>query len=205
MAGKLQGKQGEDRIPELVVLQHPAAECAACDCPLLNRDWEAWIACCTKRFLRLARIIAGDDARAEEALQKSWIKVWRKLGSYRGAPRPACAWVRVIVSNCAKDTWPSSDTVEFIDSRPADAPEAPVLDADEAARRERLYRLLDAAVGELSPMYREVIALRYGEGLSTGQAADRLHTSRSNVSTRLNRAVKTLRGSLADRIRGQSA
>lgn len=175
MAGKLQGKQGEDRIPELVVLQPSAAECAACGCPLLNRDWEAWIACCTKRFLRLARIIAGDDARAEEALQKSWIKVWRKLGSYRGAPRPA------------------------------DAPEAPVLDADEAARRERLYRLLDAAVGELSPMYREVIALRYGEGLSTGQAADRLHTSRSNVSTRLNRAVKTLRGSLADRIRGQAA
>ena len=32
-------------------------------CPLLDHDTEAWIRCCTARFLSLARRVAGDDAR----------------------------------------------------------------------------------------------------------------------------------------------
>lgn len=204
MAGKIQGKQGESRVVDFVVLQSPECERAVCDCPLLNRDWEAWFDCCTKRFLRLARIIAGDDARAAEALQESWIRVWRNIDSYRG-PAPACAWVRAIVSNCAKDTWPQYGTAKCPASLPADAPEVPAPDPDEADRREQLYRLLDDMVGDLPRMYREVIALRYGEGLSTGKTADLLHISKSTVGTRLHRAVKKLRKSLDARIRGEAS
>ena len=65
-------------------------------CPLLDRDPEAWLRCCTARFLPVARRVAGDDATARDALQESWIIVLEKLYQYRGGP-PACGWVGVIV------------------------------------------------------------------------------------------------------------
>ena len=68
----------------------------AARCPLLDRDPEAWLRCCTARFLPMARRIAGDDATAQDALQDSWIIVLEKLYQYRGAP-PACGWVGTIV------------------------------------------------------------------------------------------------------------
>ena len=36
----------------------------ATQCPLLDRDPEAWLRCCTARFLPVARRLAGDDATA---------------------------------------------------------------------------------------------------------------------------------------------
>ena len=60
-------------------------------CPLLdNRNQEAWVACCTSRFLPLARCIADDDGLAEDILQESWIRVLKNVCSYRNGP-PACA------------------------------------------------------------------------------------------------------------------
>ena len=41
-------------------------------CPLLDRDPEAWLRCCTARFLPVARRVAGNDATARDALQESW-------------------------------------------------------------------------------------------------------------------------------------
>ena len=65
-------------------------------CPLLDRDADAWLRCCTRRFLPVARRVAGDDATARDALQESWIIVLEKLYQYRGDP-PACGWVGAIV------------------------------------------------------------------------------------------------------------
>ena len=48
-------------------------------CPLLDRDPEAWLRCCTARFLPVARRVAGNDATARDALQESWIIVLEKL------------------------------------------------------------------------------------------------------------------------------
>lgn len=48
-------------------------ECVGC--PLLAQNTEAWIRCCTSRFLPLARSVAGDDVVAHDALQESWIIV----------------------------------------------------------------------------------------------------------------------------------
>ena len=38
-----------------------------------------------------------------------------------------------------------------------------------------------------------MLELRYGQELDTGETAELLHISRSNVATRLNRAVSMLR------------
>ncbi len=168
-------------------------ERAACACPLLDGDYEKWIECCTKRFLRLAQFLAGGEEQAKDVLQESWIKILHKVGEYRGDP-PACAWVQAIVANCAKDIQRAdSRAAEISISEAAGVFKDPALGAGvSAAQRQRLYRLLDAMVEELPPAYRQVVELRCGQGLSTQETADRLHISKSNVGTRLNRAVNML-------------
>ncbi len=198
---KLNRRQSAVDVADLVVLSPPKIEDAAKACPLLDGDREAWIACCTKRFLRLAASLAGGDEQAEDALQESWIKILQEVRKYRGGP-PACSWVRSIVANSAKDVRRAgSRTVTGVTVAGFEEPAA---DPEAAARQKQLYRLLDAMVKELPPIYRQVVDLRYEQELSTQETADLLHISRANVSARLSRAVKMLRHSLAARTGGET-
>ncbi len=190
-------------VTELIVLpSSPDLERAAIACPLLDGgSVEEWIGCCTKRFLRSAAFIAGGDEQARDALQESWIKIVQKVGEYRGRP-PACPWVRSVIVNCAKDIRKASSREEPI---PDSSLEDPAPGAEASIQRKQLYRLLGAMVDELRPTYRQVFELRYGQGLSTAETAERLHISKANVSARLSRAVKSLRRSLAARIDGETS
>ena len=67
-----------------------------------------------------------------------------------------------------------------------------------------MLTLLREMISLLPKTYRQVVELRVYEGLSTRQSADLLHVSRSNVSTRLNRAVQLLQQSIDARIRSAS-
>lgn len=74
-------------------------------CPLLDGDLEPWVRCCTRRFLPLARRVAGGDEHAHDALHTSWVIVLEKLYQYQGKT-PACGWVAAIVRHEACTTRP---------------------------------------------------------------------------------------------------
>ena len=158
-------------------------------CPLLDRDPEAWLRCCTARFLPVARRIAGDDASARDALQESWIIVLEKLWQYRGKP-PACGWVGAIVRHEAghlaagKNRWASLPLV----ARDTDA-----AGSAESLYRRQLLRILLEAIDHLPPTYRDVVRLRDCEERSVAEVARELRISRSNVAVRLHRAHNLLR------------
>ena len=155
------------------------------------------MACCSKRFLPLARRIARDNDLALEILQESWVKIIEAVHTYRGGS-PACAWVRTIVANSAIDahrprTHPSEDQDIDVLEDPGRSPEA------WAAQRE-LVNLLSAMISELPEIYRQILNLRYTQGLSTEEAATQLRISRANVSVRLNRAISMLRKRFEERL-----
>ena len=158
-------------------------------CPLLDRNSEAWLRCCTARFLPVARRIARDDATARDALQESWIIVLEKLYQYRGSP-PACGWVGTIVRH---------EAGHGAAKRNREAPLSPVEPAsaaegqEETLHRKQLVRLLLEAVDHLPPTYRDVVRLRDLEGRAVADVARQLHVSQSNVAVRLHRAHKRLR------------
>ena len=172
------------------ILPSPALARASRNCPLLQNqaDREAWVACCSRRFVPVARRIAGDDDLAQDILQESWIRVLEHVNAYRGGS-PACAWVRSIVRNCA---------LEFERKRPRTLPdppdtEDPSLGPEALAQQRQLASLLREMVDALPAAYREVCRLRYYRELSTAETARHLGISRSDVSTRLHRAVGMLR------------
>ncbi len=176
----------------------------AARCPLLDNDPEAWIRCCTARFLPVARRVAGDDDAARDALHQSWLIVMQKVRQYRGGP-PACGWVAAIVRHEAGRAAAGRarrHEVPLETGTRAAGPPFPAAGAspETAAAERELVRLLLAVLDELPPKYGEVVRLRDIEEQSTEDVARRLRISRDHVAVRLNRAHRLLRRRFEQRL-----
>lgn len=180
----------------------PSLERAA-RCPLLDDDPEAWIRCCTARFLPVARRVARDDDAARDALHQSWLIVMQKVRQYRGGP-PACGWVAAIVRHeagrAAAGRARRREVPLETGPRPAGPLSAAGASPETAAAEQELMRLLLAVLDELPPEYGEVVRLRDLEEQSTEDVARRLRISRHNVAVRLNRAHRLLRRRFEQRL-----
>lgn len=194
--------QGLDTFP---ILRSKRLESASRSCPLLDGDPEAWVACCSRRFFPLARRIARDDDLALDILQESWVKILEVTHAYRGGP-PACAWVRTIVANSAIDARRKRKAetreeelgqFERLED-PGQSPEA-------WAAEKELLEMLSAMLSVLPETYRQILELRYAQGLTTKETAEQLQISRANVSVRLNRAISMLRRRFERRMLEQAA
>ncbi len=148
---------------------------------------------------RVAYVVAGDAADAEDAVADGFSKAWLALPRFRpGAPfRP---WLLEIVANEARNRRRSSGRRARLalrsaaQLRPGDAapsPEAAVLGAE---GRERLL----AAVNELREEERLVVACRYFLDLSEAETAAALGLRPGTVKSRLSRALARLRTSLEE-------
>ena len=143
---------------------------------------------------RIAYVICGNAADAEEAAQDAFVKAHRALGRFReGAPlRP---WLLTIVANEARNRTRATGRRERLvlrvaeERRPGGAvpsPEAALLDLE---RRDELL----AAVAGLPENDRQAIACRYFLNLSEEETAAALGCPRGTVKSRLSRALDRLR------------
>lgn len=130
-----------------------------------------------------------DDDVVFDALQDTFVAVWRNASSWSGTGEPA-AWLwgiasrRLVGVQRQRKRWaPVSRSLEDVD--PSD---------ETGAVAERLR--LDEAVGNLSPELRDVVRVTYVDGLSIAEASGVLAIPAGTVKTRLMRARKRLRGVL---------
>ncbi len=149
------------------------------------------------RIFRFGMRMCRDAEDAQEVLQETMLAVSRSADQFRG-DASFSSWLFTLVRNaCARNRRKRSgepDTVESLDVLgPAPGREDP--DAD--LQRKRLAQALEDAIGELEPMYREVLLLRDVEGLSAKETADALELSVAAVKSRLHRARLDLRERLA--------
>jgi RNA polymerase sigma factor (sigma-70 family) len=146
---------------------------------------------------RVAYVIAGSAADAEEAAQDAFVKAYRALGRFRpGAPfRP---WLLRIVANEARNRRRSAVRRESLALRTAaeqasgdaaPSPEAAVLVAEQRAT---LLRALES----LREDDREVLSCRYLLDLSEEETATALGLRRGTVKSRTSRALARLREQL---------
>jgi RNA polymerase sigma factor (sigma-70 family) len=143
---------------------------------------------------RVAYVIAGSAADAEEAAQDAFVKAYRALGRFRpGAPfRP---WLLRIVANQARNRRRSAvrrqslalrTAAEQASGDAAPSPAAAVLVAEE---RQTLLRALE----RLRDEDREVLSCRYLLDLSEDETATALGLRRGTVKSRTSRALARLR------------
>ena len=186
---KTTGNRGEPDPADFHVLLTPKLKRAAKDCPLLECDSDAWNVCCSRRFLSLAKRIAGDDGLAEDVLQTSWIKILQFINHACCDGPTACPWVHRIVTNTAKDF--HGKQVRRRED-PLQDQRTPTRDPEALAQERKLLALLREMIDLLSGTYRRVIKLRFFQGFSNKEISRRFHVSRGNVAVRMIRAISLL-------------
>lgn len=148
----------------------------------------------THRFA--LRMLDSDAALAEEAVQESWVKVWRKLPDFEG--RSAfTTWLFSIVSRQAMDLRrrrrPVAVDNEILEPLAVrDSLRSRHGDPHTVVVAEELWQTLLLALSELPWRQRAVWLLREIEGFSYAEIARVLDTSETVVRGQLHRARGTL-------------
>jgi len=131
-----------------------------------------------------------DRAAAEEVTATAFERAYRKRRRFdpkRGSGR---AWLFGIARNAALDELRRRKRHAELAADPADLDG---LGADEDAERREVRLLLSAALAELEPRERELVALKFFAGLSNAEIGTVVGISESNAGTRLHRAIEKLR------------
>jgi RNA polymerase sigma-70 factor (ECF subfamily) len=153
-------------------------------------DWDAVYAEQLPRVYNFFRYRFGNTADAEDLTGRTFEKAWRARHRYRRDLASFSTWLLSIARNVGTDHIRARRPMVPIEDAAmvaaADTPEEAVSKQSDARR---LALLLDG----LTDRDRELIALKYGAGLTNRAIAQSTGLSESNVGTILYRAVQTMR------------
>ena len=174
---------GEDHRSDRELLEAVAADDRAALRVLYQRH-APWL------VLRLSRRCA-DAGLVDEAVQDTFVAVWRKPGGYSGSGEVA-AWiwgigVRRLIDRLRRR--PPTTTTRI-------APDAVVPSAEEEVLAGVEHGDLAGALNRLSPELRAVVQATVLDGLTTREAARLLGIPAGTVKTRMMRAKPLLREAL---------
>ena len=151
-------------------------------------------------FGLVARMVPDRD-QAGDAVQEAFFSAYRNLRSFRGGS--VRSWLSRIAVNAAMDQQrlkkrrPSQPYPELEDDswQPPAGPEA---DPERTAMRSERARVLEAALGEITPDQRYAIVLFDVEGFDYSEIAEMTGVSLGTVKSRIHRGRLALR----DRLEG---
>lgn len=141
---------------------------------------------------RVAYVVSGDPALAEDAVQAAWSIAWRKLGSLRD-PERLRPWLMSVAANEARQLIRRQHRASIVEIDPR-------LLADGGRDPSAVIDRLDLvnALGRLKPEDRTLLALRYVAGLGSDEIGLLTGMSPSGVRGHLSRVLGRLRKDLHD-------
>lgn len=173
----------------------------------------------TQRFHDLIRPYEGsvyavaftllkNQADAEEVAQEAFLKAYRALAGFRSEAKFS-TWLVSITLNEARNRLRQrkATPVQSLDEPDEEGHISPALLRDwrelpsEVLERSEIRELLQKAITELPPKYREVFLLRDVNEYSVQETADSLAISVANVKVRLHRARMMLQKRLAPELK----
>ncbi len=152
---------------------------------MLERDelLSEWLAAYGDLINRTCCLLLGDRTLAEDAAQETFIRAWKSMAQFKGDASPKTWLTRIAINTChnvRRTAWfRRTDRSVTPDDLPLSAP-----DED---------RTLFLTVQQLPEKYKQVIILKYYQGMALDEAARVLNISRSTVHHRLQKALKLLR------------
>jgi RNA polymerase sigma-70 factor (ECF subfamily) len=157
------------------------------------------------RLYRFLLRIVQDPALAEDLFQQTWLRVVEKISLYEGR-RPFDSWLFSVAHNLAVDHLRRRRGVSLDDS--GESGQAPVdrlpARGDDPLERVLEYEraaILAEAMQLLPVIHREVLTLRFEEGMPLEQIAEVAAIPLSTVKSRLHRAIENLRKEVEGRLR----
>ena len=132
---------------------------------------------------RTCCLILGDRALAEDATQETFIRAWKSMAKFKGDASPR-TWLTRIAINVCRNVRRTAGFRHF--DRSVSPEDLPLSAPDED-------RTLLLTVQQLPEKYKQVIILRYYQGMSLDEAGQSLGISRSAAHHRLQKALNLLR------------
>lgn len=150
------------------------------------------------RLFGLALRVVRQREWAEDALQETFITIWRVAGDYRASLSPPMAWMGLIVRSRSLDllrrrTADRAQLTQEFDDVMADtlASDGPSpMDITEASEQ---AWALQQCLQQLEGRQREVVSLAYLRDLSHGELAEQLKLPLGTVKTWIRRGLEKLR------------
>jgi RNA polymerase sigma-70 factor (ECF subfamily) len=137
----------------------------------------------------------GDRGRAEDALQETFVSIWRAAKSYRPDRGPGAPWLYAVARNAIVDRSRAKSETPVQPPDGASLESGPDIRAEQSWTRWRVHRALE----ELPAPEREVIELAYWHGLSQSEVAESLGIPLGTVKTRTRSGLQRL----ADLLEGE--
>jgi len=147
--------------------------------------------------LRVACVVLGSPAGADDAVQDADLRAWRARGTI-DPDRPFRSWYLHVVANAARNDRRARGRRAALEIRETSRAAADsVADPAERAVTAEERQVVLAAINRLAEGDRLVIALRHFEQLAEQEMADVLGCPAGTVKSRLARAMSRLREELA--------
>jgi len=149
--------------------------------------FEAWMCAYEHDVLRTCLVILCDRSLAEDALQETFLKVWRHMDGYEGRNQATVrTWILSIAVNTCRDQRKSAWFRRRREESPVEDATLPAAGVPQEARE--LY--ID--VQRLPDKYKEAVLLYHYHQLTKKETAEMLHISRAVLDRRLNKAYAAL-------------
>ena len=130
----------------------------------------------------------GDRGRAEDAVQETFVSIWRAAKTYRPERGPGAPWLYAVARNAIVDRSRARNEPAIEAPDAASAESGPDEHAEQSWTQWRVHRALE----ELPEREREVISLAYWRGLSQSEVADTLGIPLGTVKTRTRSGLQRL-------------
>lgn len=144
-----------------------------------------------------------DRALAEDLAQEGFLRVYQRLNTF-DPERKFSSWFFQVLRNITIDylrinRLPTSSLDELTEEgNQGAAVDRASASPEQLAGQSELATAMGAALSRIRPEYREVVVLRYQEGLTQPEIAEILGIPSGTVKTYLHRARKELAGILAE-------
>lgn len=163
---------------------------------ILNRREKNLFAVVVAKYSALvyskALVILRDEELAKDVSQQAFIKAYTNLDSWNGDESLA-PWLSVIASHMAVNML---DKVKRRNNAPLSEDIAEEDDFSE--EHEERFACLRRAIRFLPPQERDIIRLHYDKNMKTGEIAEKLGLSPSNVLVRLHRIREKLKNMIIE-------
>ena len=153
------------------------------------------------RLFRYLVYITGNKERAEDFFQETWIRVLERGHQYDGKSKFE-AWLFAIARHLVID-WQRTKKAQSLDALTDPEQEHPLQLANEnepsalhLVLSQEIGKSVQASLGKIPAIYREVLVLRFQEELQIEEMAGVLSIPVSTVKSRLYRGLEALRGAL---------
>lgn len=156
-------------------------------------DFDDWVAARGPALLRLARVLTGDDAHAEDVVQEALSRALPRWSRISGLADPY-AYVRRMVVNEHTSWWRRFRRREM----PVADPVGPDAAAPAASSHEEHDRIW-AACRRLPEAQRTAVVLRFYEQLEYAEIAELTGVREGSIRSRVSRGLAALRDDLGER------